>query len=470
MEVRVSSDGAVALADAVKTEVTAGSAGFRRWLAWGTGVAVEIAANGVLRLMAVKVSPGGVDVLATGEVTGFGERPAVEWGAECVAWMRKAGVGHVALNVLLPRGEMILRPVAMPGVAGKDVPAALAFQVDALHPYGEGEAAWAWARVPDSPHVLVGIIRREALEHYLTLFREAGLKTASFTVSAAALYSAMRLLARPPRSFFTLVPGPTGVEVYGESEAHPVYSAAFELPEYRAATLAKSELRLEPESEAAPLTGLLPTPRRAPATEAGGTGSGAAWAIDEHQALLYATALAGACPMLALEVNLLPAELRSSSSRLMYVPTIVLGVILAAVAFGVPLQSRYEDRKYRDLLDHEIGRYRPLAEQVSKLETRIEATRARTRLLDSMKARTKADLDVINEITRLLAPPTWVTGLELGRETVFLTGESDQAVGLLKTLDGSPLFRNSEFVQSLQRVGSAEAFRIRITRKGGPTQ
>jgi hypothetical protein len=46
-----------------------------------------------------------------------------------------------------------------------------------------------------------------------------------------------------------------------------------------------------------------------------------------------------------------------------------------------------------------------------------------------------------------------------------LTGEADQAAPLLKILDSSPLFRNSEFSMGVMRGQNGEAFRIRTYRK-----
>jgi hypothetical protein len=54
----------------------------------------------------------------------------------------------------------------------------------------------------------------------------------------------------------------------------------------------------------------------------------------------------------------------------------------------------------------------------------------------------------------------------LTRTIANLTGEADQAAGLLKTLDASPLFQNSEFTMGISRMGAAEVFRIRTQREG----
>ena len=57
----------------------------------------------------------------------------------------------------------------------------------------------------------------------------------------------------------------------------------------------------------------------------------------------------------------------------------------------------------------------------------------------------QADLDVLNELTRLLPPPVWTSAVEIYPDSVVISGEAEQAAPLLKVLDSSPLFQNSEF-------------------------
>ena len=102
------------------------------------------------------------------------------------------------------------------------------------------------------------------------------------------------------------------------------------------------------------------------------------------------------------------------------------------------------------------------------MEGQVAAARARTRLLDDFQKRSKADLDALNELTRLLAPPAWLNSLELTRAGANLSGEAEQAASLLKILDASPMFRNSEFTMGITRIGGAEVFRVRTQREGAP--
>ncbi len=428
----------------------------RRWLAAGTGAGIEVRGEDLLVTVA-RVRPGKVRVLAGTVIQRFRQRPAAEWGAEYAAFLRSAGGEHLAATVLLPRDEVIVRTLSLPGVSARDTEAAISYQVDSLHPYAETEARYGWARLPDSQVVIIGIAHSAAIERYALLFAEAGVRVASFTFSAAAVYSAARIVQAPPAQEFLAVEQRDGaLEVYGESSSRPIFSASFDLAPDNAVALALAELRLDPATQPVSLLDVLPAPKSAPE----------AW-NQREAALSYAAALAGACPWLALPVNLLPAEQRATSSRAAYVPTAMLAALLAVALAALAAYGRIQDRRYQDLLQQEITRYTPEAAKVRAIEDGMAALRRRREALREFRLRTKADLDTLQELTRTLAPPAWLSTLQLTRTTLLITGEAPQAAPLLEALDKSPYFRNSEFATGITRAGEAERFNIRSIREGG---
>jgi Tfp pilus assembly protein PilN len=433
---------------------------FRKWLAVGTGVGIEIAGD-ELQVTIARVRPSGVAVLGSAVVTDYRNRPATEWGTELAAFLKQLGCAHIAATVLLPRRDVVVRQIQLPGVSNKDLESAVSLQIDSLHPFAEEDALYAFARIGKTPSILVGITRREIVDSYSNLFAEAGVKVASFTFSAAAIYSAIRLYADPPADGFVAVhPGllNSDVEVYGESVTHPIFSANFDRFPERALAHAVAELRLPPTTEALPVQDLLPKPAVFPPNhDPEGAGFG-------RHALPYATALAGACPWLGIPGNLLPPERRRTSSRIRLIPTIILTVILGLLGTALALYSSYENKRYLNLLQTEIRRVEPRARMVESLDKKISLTRARTQLLDEFRRHSKADMDALNELTHLLAPPTYLIGMELKRDSVIVNGETEQAAALIKIIDGSPLFENSEFTTSYTRAGAAEIFGIRATR------
>ncbi len=424
----------------------------RKWMAVGTGAGIEIGAAD-LNVSVVRVRPSGTQILGELTIPNFRERPASEWGREYTTFIRRAGAAHVAATVLLPRNEVIVRQLHMAGVSGKDLTAAVNYQIDGLHPFSEDEAVYDWARIGDTPFVTVGIARRDVIERYSTLFAEAGIKVQSFTFSAAVIYSAMRMVSGPvAENLLAIYPSDCesgGLEVYGESPARPLFSAAFDSAAERARSLAVAELRIAPDTEAVPLHQLLPVPQRAP---------------ENARALPYATAMASACPRLSLSANLLPESSRTSSSRAMFIPTAVLGTVLVLAVGALAAHGTLEERKYLAALHSEIAKLQPVANKVESLDKRMAEMRARAALLDNFRQRSKLDMDAINELTRIVAPPGWVNNLELTRTAVTFTGEADQAEALVKAIDQSPHFAKSDI--AITRAGASEAFRIRTEREG----
>lgn len=424
-------------------------ASIQKFLAIGSGVGIEITGlrgAETLRVSAVRVRPNGARVLGGFSIENAAQQPAAEWGQTYSAFIKKLGLNHIVATVLLPREDVILRQIAVPGVSDKDLPAAVGFQMDGLHPYAEEDVVSSWARLPGTSIVLVAIVRKAALERYSAWFSEAGIKVASFTCAPAAIYSARRLFAaEPPAAVLAMEEVNGRMELYGESPSHPLFSAAFDATPERAAALARAELRLDSLTETRSFHALL----------------------GAEPPLPYAAALVGACPHLALKINLLPDEMRATNSRAFWVPTgIAAGLVLMAAA-ALAAYPAIEDRRYLKSLNAEIEKVRPQAAQAAQLDKDIATARRRTLLLDELRKRSKLDIDVIAEMTKILPPPIWLNTLEMNRTQVTVAGETDQAAPLLKQIDASPLFEASEFSMQPMRTVTGEVFRIRTNREPG---
>ena len=238
--------------------------GARKWLAIGTGAGIEIAGED-LRIVVARVRPGGVEVVAHCVIAAFSGRPAAEWGAEYAAFARRAQASSLPVTVVLPRRDVVVRHLHMPGVETKELGSAVSWQVDSLHPYADEPVAHAWGRLGDgAAQVMVGLVRQDLLDRYTNLFSEAGLKLASITFSAAALYSASRILVKPPAAFLAVHADGPLTEAYGESAARPVFSTWFdEVPE-GVEPRALAEMRAGEELVTVQFADLLPPLRRQP--------------------------------------------------------------------------------------------------------------------------------------------------------------------------------------------------------------
>ena len=429
----------------------------RKLAAFGSGVGIEVGAAN-LEIAAARVRAARIRVLGRITIANYAARPAAEWGAEYTAFLKSLGLGYLSATVLLPRHDVIVRQLALPGVAPKDMESAIRFQLDNLHPYGEDDIVWGWSRLQYGA-VLVGIARRADVERYIALFTEAGIGVSSFTFSAAAVHAALRLDGfQRGAGFLALSRSESGaVEAYGESEARPVFSAEFEMAPERAAALSLSELRLPPETEPLPLERVLPKPDVNPVEN-----------DLSRNALPYATALAGACPRLAPSANVLPPEHRRFSSRAALIPTLMLAGLLVVAGGAMAAWSGISNRQYLKRIHAEDARLEPVAMRAASLDRELERVRARARLLDQVRSQTRHDLDALSELTKLVEPPAWTNTVELTRDAARISGEVPQVAPLAKILNSSQIFHNIEIVSDARNAnGNGETFAIRMNREAG---
>ncbi len=150
----------------------------------------------------------------------------------------------------------------------------------------------------------------------------------------------------------------------------------------------------------------------------------------------------------------------------MLAPTAALAALLLLLGAALAAQGTWQERRQLALIEAEIARVEPLAKKAEAAQRAADRALDRARLLDRFRRRTQDSLDALNEITRLLEPPAWLNSLEMDETTVTISGQAEQAAPLLKQLDSSPLFQNSEFVGQIGKAEKAEVFRIRTGREG----
>lgn len=436
----------------------------RKLLSLGSGIGIRVAGDR-LRVAAVRVRPRGVALLGSCTIENFRHRPAAEWGIEFRRFVESAGLKSEGAMVLLPRNDLVVRTVALPGVSDQDAPSALGFQLDGLHPYDEDEVVFDWQRVGHTSSFVVAIARREIIDSYAALFAEAGVPLAGLTYSASVLYHAMRMTGKPPSRLLAVAgfkaADEAPMEIYGESEAAPLLSGEFEMPLDRLLALAMSQMRIDEGNEALDVAELLP---RFTAVRADQDLSDAA---RSRLALPYAAALVSACPHLGAPVNLLPPELRRGASRAVYIPTAVLAVTLLVLGVALLLQDRWLERGYLKRLEAEIQRLEPAVERTRRLDRESAQLVQRIRGIDAFRSSSRRDLDLLLDLTRTIDAPGFVQQLAINAETVTIAGEVDQAEALLKKLEASPKLKNLEFTSPLQRnpVNQNEMFRVKAERE-----
>lgn len=424
----------------------------QKWRSFGTGLGIEVCQEN-LKVCLTVVRPNGIRVVDAIEVLRYRQRPAAEWGAEFQAFLVKNKATHLSATVVLPNTDCVCRFIALPGVANQDLEAAVKYQLDGLHPFAEEDAMHSFGRLeaPRQAALSLGISRKAVIEDYATLFDEAGIAVRSFLTPAAAIYSALRVLQPPPGDQFLAVHEvELGLLVYGETPTHPIYCVAMSGNEDRAVSIASSQIRLGEEALISSLAGVLPVADR----QATGT------------VLSYAASLTGALPGQGLALNLLPSDRRKTSSPWRWVPTIVLMVLLMLLGAAFAFYQDYENQKLLTKLDAEIARQQPRLSNVRLLDTQAAASQKQLDFLATYSRSPQQDLDSFRELTRIMPMNSYVGRMEITPNEVNFGGEIDQSMELLKMLDSSLYFKESEFLAAPSRSDKGkEIFQIRTKRE-----
>lgn len=423
---------------------------WQRAAALGTGLGIDVSGPDLYAAI-VHTRLSGPILAAETTIAEFRKRPAAEWGTELSAFLAASASRRLAATLVLPRSAVIVRSILVPGVADKDLRAAIELQIDTLHPHGNEEIFWDFARTA-SGHATIAIVRSATLEEYETLFGEAGIRLAGVSCAATVIHPAIRVWTVGHMPVVTTVGHAAGsTEVYGESTTRPLYSAEMNTSPDRALAVARSELRLAPDTAETPLSHLLPLHN----------------VRNPQSAVACTAAIAGAAAKISDFVNLLPAARRVASSRMEYLIPGALVVIAVVVLLGsFVILPEFGEQRYRAGLDGAAKALEPTANRARELERQATAARARIAALDEFRARPQMDLDALADLTRLIEPPGWTNSIELYPDSIVINGETNNAAPIVKQLDSSTLFQNSEFVSSVVKSQGGEQFHIRTMRRG----
>jgi len=445
---------------------------------YGSGIGIEIRGDD-LRVVAVRSRPAGVTVLGATTIVNYVGRPAGEWGAEYGAFARELGLGHVSAAVCLPRRDVVLRQIQLPPMGDKERAAAVRFQLDGLHPFGDEDVAFASAPLAAGAEFTI-IASAEVIEAYAELFGEAGVAIASFTVAPAALRAALRSRwNEPPQPFLIAERRGDVLETYGESAGRPLLSAEMNLRTASpglALGRALADLRLE--TEALPLLVLAGDP---PPDTDRETGRASDWAGRQTNAaaellpepiespegfdlsswlVAFSTAVEGACPRLGLRANLLPEDRRQSDSRWLWAPTAALAALLGILAVGYAVRPIIQDRIYAAELQTRIDRLDAVNAEAEQARGRTEEILRKSETLEGLATRAEQDLRILRELSEVTPNSAWLSVLQIDDEGAQLSGVADRSAPLLSVLNDTRSLQEASFLASLRKTDEGEQFRI----------
>jgi Tfp pilus assembly protein PilN len=443
------------------------------------------------------------------EIPDFRKAGSAECGRRYREFLRKNGLKAPWTVVALPRSQVLVRTLHFPTGMEKDLAAAVALQLDVLHPFEEGSVVWDFAadaggndsgdgqlrgtaleRNGSGCNVLVGIAQRSVVEEWAGWFHEAGIAVSQFTLSATLLLTtigaAFRKQSPGSSSFFVLHAREDGCELLGHAAGMPIlsreiaWSASGMEPEAqgravaRELELARSELRLDPgerpalllcgavssirsglESAEFPIEVSSVDPLLPIAKE-----SLANISLAEN-VLGVAAAAAAAEHGPSLSMNLLPAERRSYESATALVPTYALASAVLFLAVALGLRGPVQDWSYSRYLERERQGLAPDIQQLEHLQGASRETMTHLATLGGFRQAGALPLGLLDELTRILPPDAWLQQLQYEGNAVTLAGTAQSASAVLQAISASNYLDAPQFSASLTRTSEGkEVFRI----------
>lgn len=454
-----------------------------RVLAGSTGCGIAVRGADLVAV-AVRVERAGVAVLGRMRIPDFAVRPPQEWGLEYGRFLRQCGIKKKKNATLcMPRQEVILRTLDLPPMPAREIASSVTWQVPDLHPFGDEAVLHDWVH-PEGRGGELGqrqiptiIARSATINAYEERFAAAGVALSACTVAASALTAATRLRGTPVSNPLLIadIEG-TQLELYGRSAGNPLWSAAIDLggvtlegalrlaleglPGHDGGPARVAFAGTEIPSESAtglgivPLRDMLPEPVRA--------ADGFELARD---AVAYATAIESARPRFGLRLNLLPARRRTYLSLLPAGPTLALLALTAAVSGAHLLLAVIDDRNYAERLRNETALLEADADAVATSNAEAPDLNDRLDWLRHRRNRAAHDLVTLREVSRILPPSAWLTGLTLDDSTAILTGVAANANPLLGIIDASANLGAPRFSMAPSRGDRGENFQVEATRR-----
>ncbi|GEM_PF-3725170 len=409
-------------------------------LTWKTAIGIAVRGED-LEFVCLKRGLGGVREAGRTVLSGFRARRADEARAAYAEFLRSQGLSAANAIVALPRRDVLLRTLVLPGEALKSLDKAIEYQVDSLHPFEEGGVDYAYSVLgnsSDAGHVLAAVvmIEKSAAASYYEWFSTAGIPVSGFTTSAAVLYP----LAMESAPSFVISKNGQTAEILAvsshnlQSREVPTAHLDRELP------LCRAELRLAENADVRTV---------------------------EQPDIAYAAALS-ALEKRPFTVNLLPEARRVYQSPWTHALSFALAGVVALLLMAMAARPSIQDYLYLRRVNAEIQSLEPQYRYMQKLEGKEGRSLVRITALAALRGRTPSRVRVLAELTRLLPPTASLNDADITDDAVTINGSADSASGLLPLLASSPQFRNPEFLAGVTKNNEGkEVFRIRMQLTGG---
>jgi Tfp pilus assembly protein PilN len=381
---------------------------------------------------------------------------------------------HIVLGV--PRDQVILRLVELPREVEENLKQVMKFQVESLTPSEEEQPCYDYTilnRGPEDPRltILLAMIKKSALDEYLALLNEVGVRPNSVQVSAVALsnvvLSGHNNLTPETYLMFNFTQGQ--LELLAIRNKQLLYSKYRKLngaPPNADLLLdeidkALSNLRIEDgqiekiwfcgeETET-----ILPefrerVPDCAPLSErlAGKLGKKMQPFRANELATSIGLALGGLSKRPPVNINLLPEDQRVRISQLVYLPSLLL--LLAAIGLGIAMYTRsyFQEKELLRQLTAEVDKLNKEAASVKKVKKDIDALQQRVNFIESIVTKPDVSLEIWKDLTIRLPDDAYLRSFRYQKGEVNLNGFTGVRANTLM-----PLLEKSPFLKDVEQSG-----------------
>lgn len=162
-----------------------------------------------------------------------------------------------------------------------------------------------------------------------------------------------------------------------------------------------------------------------------------------------------------LQIKMLPASYNHASiQRAKWLP-VTISAMLLILLFVVPI---FYLQHQLDGLQQQLHSIQTTSSDAQKIQQDLDNHLNRLDFLRKKYQASPRVLVLLNEISQLVPDSSWITRLEVRRDTIYLQGTSAKAAGLIEVLENSPYFSNARFESPVtnDRSGQFETFKLAL--------
>jgi Tfp pilus assembly protein PilN len=143
-----------------------------------------------------------------------------------------------------------------------------------------------------------------------------------------------------------------------------------------------------------------------------------------------------------IKMNLLPSTLRVRQTRWAYVPTVVFGLAIIALLFGLFFHKMFLNRILIQKMESKIAANETPLKTVQSLKTQAEELGEKVKSFEDVIRKRDMNIEILHELTVILPMDTYLNTYVNRDGTIQLVGVSGSSADLIQTLDRSPLFKD----------------------------